>query len=306
MANANSDKDTIGRRKRIEPQSTGKKISPKERDMLWFQKIHEHGPLSSSYLHAFSKQQWTNEKKAKERLTDLFNEDNTAHQGTYLRRPTQQFKTIDARYKELVYDLSTASKRALQEAGLWCDYGREQSGTWWHNYMVSRITASIEIDCLSREDVNYIPGSVILKRADTKLRWPVEFKWSENAQPVTKNLIPDALFGLEYVQNDQKTYRFYVVEADRSTEPATSSNQNRKSFQRHILQYREYVGRGLYKEHLKLTAPIVVLNVSLTEERERLMKETMEQLVGTSGCNYQLFRAVGMVTSQIFNQKWTP
>jgi hypothetical protein len=94
--------DSLSRRKRTHPTSTDKRVTPQERDLLWFQKIHRHGPLSSSYLHAFSKHLRRNEKRAKDRLTDLFNESRTPHGGAYLSRPSQQFRTLDSRYNELV------------------------------------------------------------------------------------------------------------------------------------------------------------------------------------------------------------
>jgi hypothetical protein len=107
--------DSLARRKRHRPTSTDKRVTPQERDLLWFQKIHQHGPLSSSYLHAFSKHIRRNEKRAKDRLTDLFNESRTPHGGTYLNRPGQQFRTLDSRYNDLIYDLTPASRLALKE-----------------------------------------------------------------------------------------------------------------------------------------------------------------------------------------------
>jgi hypothetical protein len=98
--------DTLGRRSRLIAQSTGKRVTPKERDLLWFQKLREHGPLPSSFLLDYAKNSHRSEKRAKERLTDLFNEDNTPHGGPYLSRPPQQFRTIDSRYNQLVYDLT--------------------------------------------------------------------------------------------------------------------------------------------------------------------------------------------------------
>lgn len=95
--------DTLGRRHREHPVSTGKRVTPQPRDLLWFQKLHEHGPLSSTYLHAFSQHLARNEKRARDRLTDLFNESNAPHGGAYLARPWQQFQTLDARYQNLVY-----------------------------------------------------------------------------------------------------------------------------------------------------------------------------------------------------------
>ncbi len=84
--------DTLGRRRRLHPRSTGKRVSLQERDWLWLRKLHEHGPLPSSFLLAFAEDSHRSEKRAKERLTDLFNEDNTPHGGPYLARPPQQFR----------------------------------------------------------------------------------------------------------------------------------------------------------------------------------------------------------------------
>jgi hypothetical protein len=109
--------DAIHRRKRTRPVSTGKRVTPQDRDLLWFQKLHEHGPLPSSFLLAFAQDMRRSEKRAKERLTDLFNEDNTAHDGTYLSRPLQQFRTIDSRYNQLVYDLTPSASR--MHGGRW-------------------------------------------------------------------------------------------------------------------------------------------------------------------------------------------
>ena len=66
--------DALGRRSRIRPTPTGKRITPQPRDLHWFEKLAEHGPLPSSFLLAFAKDTHRSEKRAKERLTDLFNE----------------------------------------------------------------------------------------------------------------------------------------------------------------------------------------------------------------------------------------
>lgn len=115
--------DALGRRLRDRPHSTGKRVTPQRRDLLWFQRLHEHGPLSSRFLHAFSKSLCRSEKRARDRLTDLFNERETAHAGPYLTRPWQQFETFDARYQELLYDLAPAAEAALREQGTWHEYG---------------------------------------------------------------------------------------------------------------------------------------------------------------------------------------
>lgn len=282
--------DAIRRRKRTRSQTTGKRVTPQKRDLLWFQKIHEHGPLSSSFLHAFSKHHRTSEKRAKDRLTDLFNEDNTPHGGPYLARPHQQFRTIDSRYNELVYELTPAAVAALRDTDLWTDYAPAHTGPWVHRYMVSYITASIELATLVRDDLKYIPQSQILERARTELRFPTTILEPGTGKMTKKNLIPDALYGLEYRHGDGRFYRFFVVEADRGTEPTTSKNFNRKSHLRNLLQYRDYIGTGQYKEHLNLTAPLLVLNVSVDEAKLNRMIKLTREVSGTHGNSYMLYQ----------------
>lgn len=259
--------DTLGRRNRLKPQSTAKRVTPQARDLLWFQKLHEHGPLPSSFLLHYARATHRSEKRAKERLTDLFNEDNTPHGGPYLARPPQQFRTIDSRYNQLVYDLTAASEKALKQAGLWSDYGTSRSGPWLHTHMVACITASIELSAHVRDDIRYISQSFLLERANTELRHPTGITDTATGREYEKDLIPDAVFGLEYQTPDGPRFRCFLVEADRSTEPATSANFNRKSWQRSLQQYEEYVGRELYRDHLNLKAPMMVLNIMSDPKR---------------------------------------
>ena len=156
--------------------------------------------------------------------------------------------------------------------------------------MVSCITATIELGCLSRKDINYIPQSKILERANTSLRCSTEIYDTDTGAIYQKDLIPDAVFGLEYLTLGGKRYRFYALEADRATEPLRSAEIHRKSFVRHLLQYEDYIEGVRYQDHLNLTAPMMVLNVTTSEERAaRMMKVAREFF--PNGNNYQLFRA---------------
>lgn len=269
--------DTLGRRSRLKPQSTAKRVTPQPRDLLWFQKLHEHGPLPSSFLLQYARDTHRSDKRAKERLTDLFNEDNTPHDGPYLSRPLQQFRTIDSRYNQLVYDLTPGSEKALKQAGLLSDYGTARSGPWLHTHMIACITASIELSTLGRDDIRYISQSFLLERANAELRYPTRVTDPATGREYEKDLIPDAVFGLEYQTPDGPRFRCFLVEADRSTEPATSANFNRKSWQRSLQQYEEYVGQKLYRDHLKLKAPMMILNVVTDANRlnqvQRLVPE---------------------------------
>lgn len=272
------DTDTIGRRSRLRSQSTGRRVSPTARDLRWFAALAEHGPLPTSFLLEFPRDGHLCEKRARERLTDLFHESNTPDGGAYLLRPQQQFRTIDSRYNQLVYDLAPAGWRALERSGMIVGKPLAPSGPWLHRFMTSCVTASIELATMTRNDLSYIPQSAILARAGAELRWPVSITEPSTGLPTTKVLIPDALFGLRYRTARGDRFRFFVVEADRATEPTTSANWNRKSFERSLLQYDAYIAGGVYREHLKLSAPLLVLNVLSDRQRmERAQKSVTQR-----------------------------
>lgn len=279
--------DRLGRRRRMQPFSTGKRVSLQVADLIWLEKLHEHGPLPSSFLLAFTRHLRRSDKRAIERLTDLFNEEATKHGGRYLDRPPQQFRTIDSRYNQLVYDLTLAGQRALAEhhapvAGL------NANGPWLHRFMVACTTASIELGTRDRDDLSYVPGHRILERAKTQLRRSIEIE-DEEGRRLSQYLIPDGLFGLAYHTPDGDRFRFFVVECDRATEPVTTSDWNRKSWLRSLTQYQAYIAEGRYRDHLKLTAPLLLLNVCSSAARmDKLRAATTERLGPTS---YQLFRS---------------
>lgn len=282
--------DSLGRRSRLAAQSTGKRMSPTERDMLWFEKLAEHGPLPTSFLLEFSDGSHASEKRARERLCDLFHEDITPDGEAYLRRPPQQFRTIDSRYNQLVHDLAPAGWRALARAGVDIAQSSAPSGPWLHRFMTACITSSIELACMKRRNITYIAQSRILKRAGSGLRCPVTIADPVTKRQMTKDLIPDALFGLQYHRPEGDRFRFFAVEADRATEPTTSANWNRKSFLRNLLQYDAYVAAGAYRQHLKLKAPLLVLNVLSDQRRIERMVESMTKSY-PKGNSFMLFQA---------------
>jgi hypothetical protein len=259
--------DALARRARLTPASTGKRVSPTARDLRWFRALAEHGPLPTSFLLAFSQGSHASMKRASERLTDLFHEDNTPDGGPYLIRPPQQFRTLDSRYNQLVHDLAPAGWRALARTDLNATRRTAPSGPWLHRFMTSCITASIELATLARDDLSYISQSAILARAGAELRCPVLVADPASGCRSVKDLIPDALFGLCYHTDQGDRFRFFAVEADRATEPTTSGTWNRKSFERSLLQYEAYVGGQTYRKHFNLTAPLLVLNVLSNGDR---------------------------------------
>lgn len=223
-----------------------------------------------------------------ERLTDLFNEARTPHGGPYLARPPQQARTLDSRYTQLVYDLAPAGLEALKAAGDVTYYDTRPSGPWLHRHMVACVTASIELGCQARADLSFIPGHAVLARAQTALRCPIPITQRGSGDKRLQDLIPDALFGLRYHRADGNRFRFFVVECDRATEPLSSRCRTRKSWRRHLDQYRAYIGEGLYRQHLALKSPLLVLNVTTDPRRLKRMTALTQKECGA--CPYQLFQ----------------
>lgn len=118
--------DSIGRQLQNKRSPTGKHKKPNDRSLVWFDKLHRHGPLPSSYLHAYTEHLCRNAAWARWVLADLFHEDGV-HGEPYLDRPWQQFDTMDARYHDLVYDLTDAGRDALADAP---PSQRERGGSW--------------------------------------------------------------------------------------------------------------------------------------------------------------------------------
>lgn len=283
----NEPTDCAGRRRRDRRSPTGMQLGLTERDLLWLEKLHRHGPLASTFLLAYSRSTHRSDGRAKDRLTHLYHEAGK-HGGAYLERPWQQFATQGARYHDLVYDITDAGLRALKDAGRLREHVPVPSGPWVHRYMTAAITASIELAALQTESIQFIFGDVILERAQAPLRFPVA------VAGVTSNLIPDALFGLEYAEGERKLYRFFIVEADRGTEPATAnaSRHRRKTYERTVHQYREFVGKGQYRQALRLTAGMVVLNVTTSEARLQNLIELTAKLSAGGRNSYMLFAAL--------------
>lgn len=277
--------DTLGRRTRTRRQPRGKRIRLRPRDLLWFEKLHQHGPLPTSYLHEFSRHLGGDYARTLKRLADLF------HEGGYLDRPRQQFDTIDARYNQLVYDIDVRAETVLRDEGRYSEYAPSAGGLWKHRVMVACITASLELGTLKYPSLRYIPQHRILERADTGLRVPVRYQNPLTERPEKRDLIPDAICGIEYRYRGEARYRFFAIEADRNTEPCRSHRFDRKSYRRTILQYREFIGRGSYKTHYKLRAGMMVLTVTTNDTHMRHLIDLVAELSKSGQNSFMLFQA---------------
>ena len=277
------DTDSLGRRGRHKRQPNGKRLHPQPRDWVWLKKLHQHGPLPTSYLHAFTDDLGKDQARAIKRMADLF------HETGLLSRPEQQNDTIDARHNQLIYAISKQGENALRSEGAYSQNAPSPTGTFKHRVMVACLTASIELACRQRADINYMPQHVILDRKNAQMRIPVTIHNPVLRRDEQHDLIPDALFGLEYQMNDRKRFVCYLLEADRGTEPITAKSKARKSIWRSLQQYRTLIGKGHYKQHFGLKSGLLVLHVTTSDVRRNNMISELEKLSEDGSNTYMLF-----------------
>jgi hypothetical protein len=211
-------------------------VCPTNREVRWLKHIERHGPQSSVYLHELTKDTHKSQDQALRDLQKL-------RAGGFLFLPPQQRATERAEFNPYIYDLTPKAKRWLSDRGL-AEPTVRPTGHWWHAYMVSCVTSSIDM-AAARDGVRYIPAHEILARK----------KGATLGIPLGgKLLIPDQLFALDY----GGTYRAFVLEVDRGTEPLHSAT-NRRTLEDAVGRYEQSMATDLLRTHFGLRAEILVV-----------------------------------------------
>ncbi|MGD0867336.1 MAG: replication-relaxation family protein [Rhizomicrobium sp.] len=261
---------------------TGKRIELTARDLEIFRVLTRYRYLSSAYIHAFVG--GASETRFKERLGDLF------HEG-YLDRPNQQWQFAGALYQPTIYEAGDGARRVL------CDQDDNDSCTFLatnahrqfaHSMMICEVLASLEIGARHDPSLRFIGGPEILARAPadtrasaTPFRMPM---------PNGGSVVPDGMFGLEYANGGNKTYRFFALEADRGTMPISRSDGDQTSYLGKIAAYRDLLAHRVYKIALGIPN-LLVLTITTGEPR---MREVMRQMEGQADSSAPfLFKTAG-------------
>jgi len=233
-----------------------KRLALTTRDLAIFEALANYRYLNSVYLHAFVG--GASETRFKERLGSLF------HEG-FLDRPEKQWGFAEARYRPAVYELGSGGRRALLESGRASTprtyLSREAQRQFQHAVMICAAVASIELAAREKPELRFIPWGEILARAPVR----------EGVAPLcltTGNvtIVPDALFGLEYLNEGRKAYRFFALEADRGTMPIARSDGRQTSMLAKLAGYRTIIEQGAPKACLGVPN-LLVLTVTTSESR---------------------------------------
>ena len=220
--------DAIGRRLRWrQPTPPDKRFVETERDPAILRALHRHGPLPSTYLHAFAGGAKVNLQR---RLSDLYD-------WGYISRPPQYQASFHARYSPLVYDLTEKGKDYLsEEFGEVCPYIK-RSDPMIHRLFGACVSASLEL----KYGKAFISAGEILTRAAEKgIAEP-----SLTVHLGNTKLIPDNLFALK---TDDKLI-YYAVEIDRNTESIERTVRTTTTFTEKLEAYKQLLDDKLYKSH---------------------------------------------------------
>lgn len=285
-------------------QSTGKTVELTDRDIEIFKLLDRYRYLRSTFIHAFIGGDATRLSK---RLGQLY------HEGGYLNRPAQQWQAVNARYQPAVYELGLKGSAILKGRGLqqqntstWLARGRMGAHRQFlHSLMICDILASIELGVIASGNLRFISWQEIIARSpsrntDNPFQIPVSISYTyprtHKTHRAKLKIVPDALFGLEYLNGNEKSYRFFAVEADRNSIPVFRNNLNQTSYLKKLLAYRQVVADRIYHTHLGLPN-LLVINVTTNDVHMRNIMLLLEQLTEKKGSKYFLFKTVESLAS---------
>ena len=250
--------DTLGRRSRFRRCPTGKRIMLGERDTKILQYLHRYRYLRQTHLLALM--QPKSSKRFVERLGNLF------HETGLINRPALQQRYFDAYASPMLYEISAKGIGYLDACGAIparaVTFSRRVRPTanpqFLHTMMI--IDALVCVECTARHDGHrFVPVDEVLVRAPEKTRnapnplsVPVTI-YPTNEFPQRRShrdthIIPDALYGIEYLIEGEKRYRFWALECERTT-PATRRSTKASSLALKRAAYAALINSRDYRKH---------------------------------------------------------
>lgn len=267
--------DRLGRRSRFRRTPTGKLIFLTDRDANILRLLYRYRYLRATQLVALLRPK--SEKRFIERLGDLY------HEAGLIDRPAAQWRRFDARYQPIIYDLSLNGQRYLEGCGPLPHRAttfarKDRSGVtpqFDHAMMIVDALVEVEMTTMAAEGQRFVPVDEILskapertQRATKPLSVPVTIRPNRHlpylTAPINTHIVPDALYGIEYLINGEKRYRFYALECEnqspkwRSTSRMTSLALKRAAYEAIIASEQHRRAWGIPNLCLKELAGVTV------------------------------------------------
>lgn len=266
------------------------RIELTDRDREILRQVHRHRFLRSSHLVDLI---GGSRQHILRRLQLLY------HHG-YLERPRAQ---IDYYHRggsrSIAYGLGNKAVALLKREGSLpnnrLDWGTKNRNTGRifleHALLISEIMVGLEIACRRNGRVRLLTADELPVPESTR-RHPEPYRWSvrlSNGQKV--GIIPDRVFGLEYIGPNGKPNRaYYFLEADRGTMPIHRQNPSQSSLHRKLLAYEATWTQNLHRTRLGLHR-FRVLTVVTSPDRVKTLVAACRQL--ERGQGLFLFSDVG-------------
>ncbi len=152
-----------------------------------------------------------------------------------------------------------------------------------HALMVSDFMVSLEMSCLMHGGVKLLQRDDIPLPDDLREK-KMPFAWSVHITGRRKvGIIPDAVFGLEYLDKDGRTQKvFYFLEADRATMPIKRDRLECSSVFRKFLAYEATWSQGVHRSRFGWNR-FRVLTLTASEARVRNMIASCNEMERVKG-----------------------
>jgi hypothetical protein len=160
--------------------------------------------------------------------------------------------------------------------------------------LVADVMVAFEAACQKSGRVRLIRADEILKQAsEATRRRKNPLKWnvpaSYGGQSITLGLVPDKIFGLQYLDKPEgKNRAYFFLEADRATMPVMRTDIRQTSFYRKMVGYHETWKQGLHTRVYGIKN-FRVLTVTSSPQRVRNLIEANKQLTEGQGSRMFLF-----------------
>lgn len=249
--------DRLGRRSRFRRTPTGKHVFLTERDTEILRLLYRYRYLRATQLVAFIRPH--SEKRLIERLGDLY------HEAGLIDRPAAQWRRFDARYTPLIHELSLKGLRYLETCGPLPDRAvtfarKDRRGVtpqFDHAMMIVDALVTVELETVRMSAQRFVPVDEILVRAPERTRnakqplaIPVTIHPSKHlpyvTTPISTQVVPDAIYGVEYLIDGERRYRFHALECE-NTSPKRRSTAKLSSLALKQAAYEEIARTQAYR-----------------------------------------------------------
>lgn len=166
-----------------------------------------------------------------------------------------------------------------------------------HTLMTCEVLASIELATIADPNLRFISAQEILAKAPERTRNSSHpFRIPCGLSSDVTCVIPDGLFGLEYLQGGKKSYRFFALEIDRATMPVVRSRKDQTSYLAKLLAYRDVLANETHKTHLGLPNLLVLTVTTSDQHKENMVLAFKREIVRSTGF---LFKTVEEPTAPL-------